>query len=157
MNRIFSAVTAAIALCLVAASGMAAEMTKHGTLDISRPWTRATPPKAPTGGGYVTIANTGSEPDRLVAVSTDVAGMAEIHEMSMDGGVMKMRPLGEGVEIPPGETVVLAPGGLHIMMMKLKGPIAEGDMVPVTLTFEKAGDITLEFAAGPIGAKEPPQ
>ncbi len=157
MTSFIASIAAAIAVCLSASDGMANDMTKHGDLEISQPWTRATPPRAPTGGGYVTITNTGSEPDRLVAASTDIAGMTEIHEMSMDGGVMKMRPVGEGITIAPGETVVLGPGGLHIMMMKLKGPIAKGESVPVTLTFEKAGDVTLQFVAAPIGAKEPPQ
>lgn len=157
MTSFIASIAAAIAVCLSASDGMANDMTKHGDLEISQPWTRATPPRAPTGGGYVTITNTGSEPDRLVAASTDIAGMTEIHEMSMDGGVMKMRPVGEGITIAPGETVVLGPGGLHIMMMKLKGPITKGESVPVTLTFEKAGDVTLQFVAAPIGAKEPPQ
>ncbi|HSM39366.1 MAG TPA: copper chaperone PCu(A)C [Afifellaceae bacterium] len=157
MTRFIASITTAIALCLSASAGMANDMTKHGDLEISKPWTRATPPKAPTGGGYVTITNTGSEPDRLVAASTDIAGMAEIHEMSMEGGVMKMRPMGEGITIAPGETVVLGPGGLHIMMMKLKGPITKGESVLVRLTFEKAGEVTVQFVAAPIGAKEPPQ
>jgi copper(I)-binding protein len=152
-------VATAIALAVATTISVAGEMKPqmHGSLEISQPWTRATPPNAPAGGGYVTITNTGSEPDRLVAASAAIAGRTEIHEMSMEGGVMKMRPLADGIAIGPGETVALKPGGFHIMMMKLSGPIKTGESLPITLSFEKAGDVTLEFVAAPIGSKTPPQ
>ena len=159
MKRNILTIAAAIALSAAASLSVAAEMKPqlHGSLEIVQPWIRATPPGAPAGGGYLTITNKGSEADRLVGGATAIAMKTEIHEMSMDGGVMKMRPLADGLEIAPGETVVLKPGGLHIMLMKLTGPIRRGDAVPITLTFEKAGEITLDFIAAPIGAKAPPE
>ena len=159
MKRNILTIAAAIALSAAATLCVAAEMKTqmHGSLEIVQPWIRATPPGAPAGGGYLTITNKGSEADRLVGGATAIAMKTEIHEMSMDGGVMKMRPLADGLEIAPGETVVLKPGGLHIMLMKLTGPIRRGDTVAITLTFEKAGEITLDFIAAPIGAKAPPE
>ncbi|HMB48994.1 MAG TPA: copper chaperone PCu(A)C [Afifellaceae bacterium] len=159
MNRNILKIVAAIALSLFAANSFAGDMkpVMHGELEIGQPWVRATPPSAPAGGGYLTITNKGGEPDRLVSAVSDIAARIEIHEMSMDGGVMKMRPLGDGIEIAPGATVTLKPGGFHIMMMKLARQINRGDTVEMTLTFEKAGDVTLQFIAAPIGAKAPPE
>jgi copper(I)-binding protein len=113
----------------------------HGDLNISLPFTRATLPNAPVGGGFLTIENTGTEADRLVSVTSTVAGATQIHELAMQGDVMKMRELPDGLEIPAGETVVLAPGGFHIMFMGLKQAFVEGETVAVTLTFEKAGSV----------------
>ena len=139
----------------LAATVHAQDTIRHGPLSIAQPWTRATPPRAP-GGAYLTITNGGSEADRLVSVASPRAAKAELHEMKMDGGVMIMRPLADGIPIPAGETVSLAPGGLHIMLMKLSAPIGEGEAVPITLNFERAGEITMEFPAARIGAKKPP-
>ena len=125
-----------------------------GDLKLEQPWTRATAPNAP-GGAYLTITNTGAAADRLVSVSSPLAGRAEIHEMKMDGGVMSMRPLNDGLPIPPGETTLLKPGGFHIMLMKLVRPIKKGEAVPITLRFERAGEIAIEFMAAPIGARKP--
>lgn len=119
---------------------------KVGTLEISQPTVRATPPNAPVSGGYLTIKNTGSEADRLLGGSAAFAGKVEVHEMKMDGDIMKMREVEGGLEIPPGGEVVLKPGGLHIMFMKLSEQMTEGEMRIVTLEFEKAGTIELEFA-----------
>ena len=140
----------------LAATVHAQDMIRHGPLSIAQPWTRATPPRAP-GGAYLTITNGGSESDRLVSVASPRAAKAEIHEMKMDNGVMTMRPLADGVEIPAGATVMLAPGGLHIMLMRLSGPIRTGEAIPIVLRFERAGEISVEFTAAPIGAKEPPE
>ena len=125
-----------------------------GDLKLEQPWTRATPPNAP-GGAYLTITNTGAAPDRLVSVSSPLAGKAEIHEMKMNDGVMSMRPLNDGLPIPPGETTLLKPGGFHIMLMKLERPIKKGETVPITLRFERAGEVVIKFMAAPIGAKKP--
>jgi len=95
-------------------------------------------PGAKVGAAYVRIVNTSKEPDRLVAVSTPIAGMAELHSVTDDNGVMKMRPV-EGIDLKPGETVELKPGGLHIMLMDLKSAPKPGDSVSLTLTFQKAG------------------
>ncbi len=124
---------------------------KVGALQIGQPWARATPKGAPVGGGYMKITNTGAEPDRLVGGSSDVADRFEVHEMSMDGGVMKMRPT-SGVEIKPGQTVELKPGGMHVMFVGLKKPLVQGQKVKGTLNFEKAGKVEVEFTVQGIGA-----
>jgi copper(I)-binding protein len=134
----------------------AARDYKLGTLEISQPWARATATTAPTGGGYLTITNKGTTPDRLVSASSPAADRVQIHEMKMDGNIMRMREVEHGLEIPPGATVRLAPGGLHLMMMGLKGPLKQGTHVPLTLTFEKAGRIEVELAVGGMGAAQPP-
>ncbi|MDV3253163.1 copper chaperone PCu(A)C [Devosia sp. BK] len=133
----------------------AGDVVTVGTLEISGAFTRATLPNAPVGGGFFTIHNTGSEDDRLVSASTPIAKATQIHEMAMEGDVMKMRELDEGLVIPAGETVVLEPGGKHLMMMGLTGAITEGETVPVTLTFEKAGDVTLDLTAAGTAADAP--
>jgi len=144
---------AAIAALAVLWTGAAdAQDYKLGTLEIGQPWARATPPTAPAGGGYMTITNKGAHPDRLVAVKSPAAGMVQVHEMKMEGNVMRMRELDGGLAIPPGATVALAPGGLHLMMMGLKAPLKQGERVPVTLVFEKAGTIDVELAVTAMGA-----
>lgn len=132
-----------------------AEVVVLGPIEITGAFTRATLPNAPVGGGFLTITNKGAEVDRLVSVSTDIAKEAQIHEMAMEGDVMKMRQLKDGLELPAGETVALEPGGLHLMFMGLTGAIAEGDVVPVTLTFEKAGAVTVDLVAGATAADAP--
>ncbi|WP_422000820.1 copper chaperone PCu(A)C [Reyranella sp.] len=126
-----------------------------GSLKIHQPWTRATPPTAPAGGGFLTITNTGTTPDRLIAAQSPAANKVEIHEMTMDGSVMRMRELEKGLEIPPGATVALKPGGLHIMFMGLKAPFNRDKPVSATLVFEKAGKIDIELAVEPMGAAQP--
>ena len=115
----------------------------------------ATPGGAKTGGGYLTIENNGSSPDRLIGGSADIAAKVEMHEMSMKNGVMTMRPLDKGLTIEPGKTVKLAPGGYHLMMMDLKGPLKQGDKVPVTLEFEKAGKVQVSLDVQGVGAQGP--
>ena len=131
---------------------------KLGAIEIGQPWTRATPPTAPTGGGFLSITNKGTTPDRLIAVKSPAADKVEIHEMKMDGNVMRMRELEKGIEIPPGATVELKPGGLHIMFMGLKAPFAKDAKVPATLVFEKAGSIDVELqVAGHGGGRARPR
>jgi copper(I)-binding protein len=91
----------------------------------------------------------------LIGGSSPAAGKIEVHEMAMNNGVMTMRPVKGGLSIPPGQSVTLAPGGYHIMMMELKGPLKKGDKVPVTLAFEKAGEIKITFDIQGIGATDP--
>jgi periplasmic copper chaperone A len=124
-----------------------------GSLEISAAFTRATLPNAPVGGGFMTIVNSGAEPDRLVSATSPAAGEVQLHEMGMEGDVMKMRHLPDGIEIPAGETVTLAPGGLHIMLMGLKQAFVEGETIPLTLTFEKAGTVEIELVVGEAAAK----
>lgn len=138
------------ALALVASTAVAHDY-KIGALQIAHPWARATPKGAAVGGGYFKITNTGSTPDRLVSGTSEISGRFEVHEMSMDNGVMKMRQLKDGIEIKPGETVEFKPGGYHVMMLDLKGPIKEGERVKGTLVFEKAGKVDVEYAVVPVG------
>jgi periplasmic copper chaperone A len=147
---------AAIALlsCFSALPAQAQEV-KAGDLVISQAWSRATPGGAKIGGGYLTIENKGAAPDRLVAVSADIADKVEIHEMTMKSGVMTMRPLEKGVTIEPGKIVKLAPGGSHLMLFDLKSPLKQGDKLPITLEFEKAGKVKLSLAVEGIGAQGP--
>jgi copper(I)-binding protein/uncharacterized protein YcnI len=119
-----------------------------GALTLTGPFSRATLPNAPVAGGFVTIANSGTEDDRLIGATSDAAGHMEVHEMVMDGDVMRMRPLADGLPLPAGKTVELKPGRYHIMFMDLKQPLVEGETVDVTLTFEKAGQITVPLAVG---------
>jgi hypothetical protein len=132
-----------------------AEEVKAGDLVISQAWSRATPKGAKIAGGYLTIENKGSTPDRLVRGSGDIAGKVEVHEMAMNNGVMTMRPLDKGLVIEPGKTVKLAPGGYHLMMFDLKGSLKQGDKVPVTLEFEKAGKVTVSLDVQGVGAQAP--
>jgi periplasmic copper chaperone A len=144
--------TAAIAVLAVPAT---AHDYKVGTLEISHPWTRATPPTAQTGGGFLTVTNKGTAPDRLVAARSGASDRVEIHEMKMDGNVMRMRELEKGLEIPAGATVMLKPGGFHIMFMGLKAPFAKDAKVPVTLVFEKAGSLDVALDVEALGASAP--
>ena len=127
------------------------EFTK-GDIRIVEPWARATPGGAKVAAGYVTITNAGKAADRLVGGSAIVSGTLEIHDMTMTDGVMRMRHLDKGIELKPGVTVVLKPGGLHVMFMELKQPIKLGETVKGSLMFEKAGTIEIEFDVAPIGA-----
>ena len=127
---------------------------KAGDLEIGHPWSRATPAGAKVAVGYLTVKNNGSQPDRLVSIQSDVSEKAEIHEMAVDAkGVMTMRQVTGGVEIPAGGEVALKPGSYHIMFMGLKGPVKEGEKFSGTLTFEKAGTVTVEFQADKIGGQ----
>ena len=145
----------ALLILLLAAAPAAAHDYKLGALQVSQPWARATATTAPTGGGYLTITNTGTTPDRLVSIKSPVANMVQIHEMKMEGNVMRMRELDGPLEIKPGATMTLAPGGFHLMMMGLKAPLKQGEKVPLTLVFEKAGEIDVELDVEAMGANHP--
>ena len=148
LTRRFAATLLASA---VLATPVFAQSYKVGSLEIEQPWTRATAPTAPTAGGYLKIVNTGTTADRLVAVRSTAAAKTEIHEMKMDGSVMRMRELEKGLEIPAGATVMLQPGGYHVMFMQLKEPFKEGAKVPVTLVFEKAGSVEVALSVNAMG------
>jgi len=152
--KLWKSVAAAAAITLLSPSAFAHDY-KAGNLTLNHPWTRATPPNAKAGGGFVEIVNSGSEADRLIAASSDAAAKVEIHEMAVNDGVMTMRPVEGGVEIPAGETVALKPGSYHIMFMGLNEAFVEGTRIPVVLTFEKAGDVSVELAVDKMGAKAP--
>jgi len=149
----------AAALKLVAAETKSAAAApaeiKVGALVIETAFARATPPGATVGAGYLTIRNTGAAPDRLVSVTFATAERVEIHEMTEKDGVMNMRELSGGLEIPAGGTVELAPGGTHLMLMGLKQPLVAGATVKAKLKFEKSGEVEVEIAVRPLGAEKP--
>ena len=146
---------ALLALAAICARPASAQQVKVGDLILDHAWGRATPGGAKVGGGYLTIENKGATPDKLVGGSSPVAGKVEVHEMAMTNGVMTMRPVKDGLSIAPGQSVTLAPGGYHIMMMDLKAPLKKGDKVPVTLAFEKAGEVKVTLDIQGIGATGP--
>jgi periplasmic copper chaperone A len=147
------ALTVAAFLAAWAAVPAQAEDVTVGSLKISAAWARATPKGASIGGGYMKITNSGAAPDRLVGGSIDAANRFEVHEMSMDNGVMKMRPVSKGLEIKPGQTVELKPGGYHVMFVGLKQQLKQGDHFNAQLMFEKAGKVDVDFAVEGIGTK----
>ena len=149
MNRF--TLTMAMLVTAVTVPAQAEDVTV-GSLKISSPWVRATPKGAPVGGGYMTITNGGSVSDRLVGGTSDASNRFEIHEMSMEGGVMKMRPVG-AIEIKPGQTADLKPGGYHVMFVGLKQSFERGQHVKATLQFEKAGNVAVNFNVEGIGAQ----
>jgi copper(I)-binding protein len=125
---------------------------KLGDLTVTSPWTRATPGGAKIAGGYLKITNNGTSADRFVGAKSEPTDHVEIHEMSMTDGVMKMRPLPNGLEIKPGETVELKSGGYHLMFMDIKQPLKSGDTFKATLQFEKAGPLDVNFSVRGLGA-----
>ncbi len=146
--------TAVLALALAAAPAIAARV-KIGDLPINDAWARATPKGAPVGAGYLTIENDGATADRLTGVSVDFAHV-QVHEMSMKGGVMEMREITGGLEIPAHKTVTLAPSGYHLMFVQLKHPMVKGQPFKATLTFQHAGKTTVDFPVMPVGSPGPP-
>jgi periplasmic copper chaperone A len=150
-----SALLAAFIIAPVLTGAAFARDFQLGSLVIDQPWSRATPKGATTGAGYLTIKNTGSTPDRLVSATLSSATTTQIHQMTMDNGVMKMREVSGGLEIKPGETVTLKPQGYHIMFMGLKEPLVKGQTAKGSLTFEHAGTIDVEFDVAAAGSSGP--
>ena len=143
----------AITLTIMVASISAfAQNYTVSSLRIDHPWSRATPRGAAIGAGYLLIENKGNITDRLVSVMAEIAGRTEIHDMKVESGVMKMRPLAQGIEIAPGANAILAPGGYHLMFLDLKQPLVQGQRFKATLVFEKAGAVEVEFAVEAMGA-----
>lgn len=134
------------------AEAPAATETAASSIAVTDPWSRATAEGQNAGGAFMTIANTGTAADRLTGGSTPVAGRVEIHTMTMEGDVMKMRQLEDGLEVPAGGTVTLKPGSFHVMLMDLKQPLKAGDTVPLTLTFAGAGALETQLEVRPAGA-----
>ncbi|WP_112664281.1 copper chaperone PCu(A)C [Microvirga flavescens] len=151
-NKSLSRAALAGAFLLVAAQGALAHEFKVGSLEIKHPWSRATPAGAQVGGGYLTIKNEGDTEDRLIAVSAEIAGRTEIHEMAVNNGTMTMRHLPNGIAVPAKGSVTFKPGSYHLMLMDLKKPIKEGEAFQGTLTFEKAGTVQVQFAVEGMGS-----
>lgn len=140
-----------LALLIASAHAVLAHEFKVGDITIDHPWSRATPAGAKVAGGYFTIINTGSSPDRLLSISSDISAKAELHQMGVKDGVMTMRPVEGGLEIPAGGTVALKPGAYHLMFMDLKRQPKQGETFSATLTFEKAGAVKVDFAVEGMG------
>ncbi len=140
-----------------AGAGAAAPTSfRLGAIAVEQPWSRATPGGAKVAGGYMRITNTGAQPDRLVGGTFAAAGRFEVHETSVGGdNVMRMRPLDRGLEIAPGQTVELRPGGHHAMFVDLQRPLREGETLAGTLVFERAGTLEIAYAVRGIGARAP--
>ena len=145
-------IVAAVLVAWAALPAQAEDVTVGG-LKISAPWARATPKGASVGGGYMKITNTGTASDRLIGGSTDISDSFEVHEMTMDGGVMRMRPVAGGLEIKPGQTVTFDPSGYHVMFVDLKKQLVQGERFKATLEFAQAGKVDVDFAIEGIGAK----
>ena len=145
--------TLALILSVTDISVSAAEF-KFGNLTVETPWSRATPGKARSGVIYLTISNQGDAPDKLVSITTPVATRAEIHRSQMKDGMITMQPFRE-LTLRPGSSVLLRPGGLHVMLMGLKAPLKRGGTFDMTLTFKNAGPLTVKVRVEKIGARAP--
>ncbi|KRD76976.1 copper chaperone PCu(A)C [Lysobacter sp. Root983] len=133
--------------------GWVGEGQPVGALRVADAWSRATPPGAGVAVGFMRVINAGKRDDRLLEVSSDAAERVEIHEVSHDGGVMRMRQLRDGLPLPAGATVRLQPGGYHLMFIAPKRPFKQGDTVSARLRFEHAGSATVRFQVRALGAK----
>ncbi|MEQ8192892.1 MAG: copper chaperone PCu(A)C [Rhodospirillales bacterium] len=127
----------------------------HGTVQAKNPWARSTAPGMKNGAAYLTLMNAGKTPDRLIAAATPVAKKVELHTHIKDGDIMRMRHVVGGIAVKPGATVMLKPGGYHAMLMGLKKPLKKGERFPLSLTFEKAGTVTIEVPVAGFGAMKP--
>jgi periplasmic copper chaperone A len=121
-------------------------------LTIETPWARATPPQAPVAGGFLTLRNTGRSGDRLLSATSPDAERVEIHEMRMDGDIMRMRRIDDGLAIAPNATLELKPGGYHLMFIKPRHPFVVGDTVTATLRFEHGGTREVRFEIRALGS-----
>ncbi len=162
MRKLILPLAAALALTAASlitansnAEDAAPQAIEIGALKISGVWTKAMLPGQPVGAGYLTVENTGAEADRLVAVSSSASPDVQIHEMKMEGDVMKMRQLSDGLEIPAGGKVELKPGGFHLMFMAVPEPFKESGMVKIMLKFEQAGEVEVALPVAAADAKEP--
>jgi copper(I)-binding protein len=145
---------ATVAMLTAAACPAFAQGTGNPPIEVEQPWARATPAGAQTGAAYMTIENKTGNADRLTGASSDVAGTLQIHEMTVVNGVMQMRQLADGLPIPAGGSVALKPGSYHVMLIGLKKPLTAGETFPLTLTFEKAGNISVTVPVQAMGAMQ---
>jgi copper(I)-binding protein len=131
-----------------------AQGTGNTSITVEQPWSRATPKGAMTGAVYMTLDNKSGTADRLTGASSDVADKLQIHEMKVENGIMQMREVPDGLPIPAGGSVVLKPGSYHVMLIGLKKPLTAGEKFPLTLTFEKAGNISVTVPVQAMGAMQ---
>ncbi len=151
--RALSKITFAVALIAIAPAALA-QGTGTSTIAVEQPWARATPAGAQTGAVYMTLDNKTSTADRLTGALSDVADKLQIHQITIVNGVMQMRELTDGLPIPAGGSVTLKPGSYHVMLVGLKKPLAAGETFPLTLTFEKAGNIPVTVLVQAMGAMQ---
>jgi periplasmic copper chaperone A len=154
LPRLIGGAILAMALLLIVVGAATAHEFSSKGITVSRPWARATPGGVTVGGAYFEIKAAPGEGDRLVGARSAIAGSMEVHSHAIENGVARMRKV-DGLPIKGGQSVVLKPGGYHLMLLDLKQPLKEGDLLNFTLTFEKAGDIEVEATVEPIGAKGP--
>ena len=154
--RLASLLTAMTIALFAQSHPLQAQQTASSTMVVSQAWTRATPAAAPVGAGYVALTNRGAEAERLIGGSTEIAARIEVHEMRMDNGVMKMRELPDGLEVKPGATIELKPGGYHLMLVGLKRGLKEGERFKAQLDFAGGGKAEVEFIVQGLGASSAP-
>lgn len=143
------------AVVTLTASAALAHGYRTGALSIQHPWSRETAVGQAVGGGFLTIANSSTRDDRLLSGTSPVAAEVQLHTMTMDGGVMRMRQVTDGIAVPAKGSVELKPGGYHIMFMGLRRQLRQGERFPVTLHFRRAGNVTVQFAVQPVGSTGP--
>jgi len=139
-----------VLVLLIAATSSA--FTQGASIQVEQPWSRATPTGASTGAVYLTITNKSHDTDRLLGALSDVADKSQIHEMKVVNGTMEMREVSGGLPVPAGGSVVLKPGGYHVMLIGLKKPLKAGETIPLTLDFEKAGKVSITVPVRAMGA-----
>lgn len=140
---------------LAMASAALAHSNQAGSLAIQNPWSRETAPGQTVGGGFMTITNKAAAEDRLVSGTSPVATQVQLHTMTMDGGVMRMRQVQGGIAVPARGRLELKPGSYHLMFMGLKRPLRQGERFPVTLRFERAGSVTVRVLVQPVTSTGP--
>lgn len=155
LNRTVSMFAAALIAAALPSAAVLAHGYKAGALSIAHPWSRQTAPGQTVGGGFLVVTNSSARDDKLVSVTSPAAAEVQLHTMSMDGGVMRMRQVTGGLTVPAHGKLELKPGGYHVMFLGLKAPLALGAKVPATLTFQRAGKVTVEFAVEPITSTGP--
>lgn len=144
-------IAVSIAALTLAAGAAFAHDYKKGGVHVDHPWSRATAPQARNGAAYFVLNATGADSDRLLSAASPVAEKVELHTHLMEDGVMKMRPV-VAIEVTPGSPTALQPGGLHVMLLGLKAPLVKGEKFPLTLTFEKAGELKVDVNVEDAGA-----
>jgi copper(I)-binding protein len=155
MSQCGVAAVLALGLGSISATAVCAADYNVGSIHITQPWARATPKGASSGAAYMTLTNNGKTPDRVNCVASDASAECQIHSMTMDNGVMVMRPVEGGLEIKPGETVTLKPGSFHMMLLNLKHPLEQGNSLQATLKFDSAGTVQVDYPIAAIGAAVP--
>jgi hypothetical protein len=155
LNRSVSLIATALIAAALPSASVLAHGYKAGALTIAHPWSRQTAPGQTVGGGFLVVTNSGAKDDKLILVTSPAATEVQLHTMSMDGGVMRMRQVTDGLTVPAHGKLELKPGGFHVMFLGLKAPLTLGKKVPATLTFQRAGKVTVEFAVEPITSTGP--